>query len=105
MKTFWDERYSSEEYIYGKEPNEFFAEQIRRLGPGMILLPAEGEGRNAVYAAQIGWKVHAFDSSSVGAAKALDLAAEKNVNILYAISDIETFEPGDFKYDVIGFQL
>lgn len=103
MKTFWDERYGSDEYVYGKEPNEFFAEQLKGLDPGMILLPAEGEGRNAVYAAELGWKVHAFDNSSVGAAKALNLAAERNVNILYSITAIEAFEPGNFKYDVIGF--
>ena len=43
MKEFWDQRFSSEEYIYGTEPNEFFRQELLKLAPGRILLPAEGE--------------------------------------------------------------
>ena len=102
MKTFWDERYSSNEYVYGKEPNSFFAEQLSELEPGLILLPAEGEGRNAVFAASLGWQVHAFDTSTVARDKALNLAAENNLNILYAITAAEDFDPGKYRYDAIG---
>ena len=56
-ETFWNERYAVTDYIYGKAPNEFFVEQLSTLTPGRILLPAEGEGRNAVYAAKQGWDV------------------------------------------------
>ena len=73
--NMWDKRYNSPEYVYGKEPNEFFAAELKKLKPGLILLPAEGEGRNAVFAAEQGWKVHAFDSSQVAEDKALSLAA------------------------------
>jgi len=102
MKNMWDERYNTSDYFYGKEPNAFFASELKKLKPGLMLLPAEGEGRNAVYAASLGWKVHAFDSSKVGQEKALSLAAERKVNILYSLTDIQDFEPGDFKYDAIG---
>jgi hypothetical protein len=37
--------------MYGTTPNEFFKQQLDLLEPGNILLPADGEGRNAVYAA------------------------------------------------------
>ncbi|HRP00579.1 MAG TPA: hypothetical protein PLN54_14190, partial [Flavobacteriales bacterium] len=63
MKEFWDERYGAEEYAYGTAPNAWFAEQLKGLMPGSLLLPAEGEGRNAVPAARLGWKVTAFDLS------------------------------------------
>ena len=52
MKDFWNDRYGRAEYAYGKNPNVFFKEQLDLLPPGKILLPAEGEGRNAVYAAE-----------------------------------------------------
>ncbi len=39
----WDERYAQDEYVYGKQPNEFFRQQLQPLRPGKILLPAEGE--------------------------------------------------------------
>ena len=42
-----------------------------------ILLAAEGEGRNAVYAASIGWEVFAYDFSEFGYKKAMKLATEK----------------------------
>ena len=43
--TFWDERYSSEEYVYGTEPNKFFKEQLDKIPtPGKLLLPGEGDG-------------------------------------------------------------
>lgn len=49
MKDFWNARYASKEYAYGKEPNVFFKQTLLKLKPGRILLPAEGEGRNASY--------------------------------------------------------
>jgi cyclopropane fatty-acyl-phospholipid synthase-like methyltransferase len=83
----WDERYRSDEYIYGTEPNVFFSEQLLKLKPGRILLPAEGEGRNAVFAAKNGWDVFAFDQSKEGRNKAMKLAGAYNVHINYNIAD------------------
>ena len=77
MKAFWNENYGNKEYIYGTKPNVFFKEQLDKLKPGKILLPAEGEGRNAVYAASKGWSVTAFDISEIVHKKALQLAKEK----------------------------
>ena len=65
MKTFWDARYSSKEFVYGKEPNDFFASELNKLNPGKMLLPGEGEGRNAAYAASQGWSVDAFDKETI----------------------------------------
>jgi len=58
-KKFWEERYSDEEYIYGKDPNVFFRTELGKLNPNSILLPADGEGRNAIFAAKTGWDVTA----------------------------------------------
>ena len=84
MKQFWDQRYAENETVYGFTPNQFFKQFIDGRKPGSILLPAEGEGRNAVFAARLGWEVDAFDSSSVARKKALDFAAKENVTKLYA---------------------
>lgn len=86
--AFWDERFSAKEYIYGTEPNEYVKEQLAKLKPGRILFAAEGEGRNAVYAATKSWDVVAFDPSKAGKQKALQLAASKNVEIAYHITDV-----------------
>ncbi|WP_449397615.1 thiopurine S-methyltransferase [Chryseobacterium wanjuense] len=69
QKDFWNERYCNEEYIYGTLPNEYLKEKLKDLKPGRILFPAEGEGRNAVYAAAKGWESVAFDQSEEGKKK------------------------------------
>jgi hypothetical protein len=74
---FWNQRYGNAEYVYGEDPNKFLASQIKVLKPGKIIFPCEGEGRNAVFAAFLGWQVAAFDGSAVGQFKALQLAAKK----------------------------
>ena len=97
---FWDERFSVKEFIYGKEPNQFFKEQLDKItSPGKLLLPGEGEGRNAVYAATRGWFVDAFDQSTVARLKAEKLAKEKNITINYFTIDLDKFTPIKNKYD------
>jgi len=89
MNDFWNERYAATEYAYGTEPNQFFKEQLEKLNPGKILFPAEGEGRNAVYAAKMGWQVYAFDLSTKGKRKAEKLASANGVSIDYQIAGYE----------------
>ncbi|MFP4041404.1 MAG: class I SAM-dependent methyltransferase [Bacteroidales bacterium] len=101
MQHFWDERFDTKEYVYGRSPNEFFKEFIDTLNPGSVLLPADGEGRNSVYAALKGWEVTAFDFSSKAKEKAEKLAQEYNVKINYTISSIEDFSTKE-KFDLIA---
>ena len=97
---FWDNRYSAEEYVFGKEPNDFFKNKIDTLEPGKILVLAAGEGRDAVYAAKKGWEVLALDQSEKGKEKALKLSKEQNVTIEFQVCDILEIE--NFSYDVIA---
>jgi SAM-dependent methyltransferase len=99
MKEMWDQRFSGEEYVYGTEPNVFFKKQIQLLKPGKLLLPAEGEGRNAVFAAGLGWKVQAVDISDQGKAKALKLASAACVSIDYSVGDMAAYDFGENVYD------
>ena len=102
MKNFWDNRYLSKEYVYGIKPNEFFASEIKNLQPGKLLLPAEGEGRNAVFAAGLGWDVTAFDFSSFAIEKARKLAEKKGVKINYFLSDIDSMSFESDYFDCIS---
>jgi len=87
MKQFWNERYAHGAYAYGKEPNIFFKQEIDKLATGKLLLTADGEGRNAVYAAKMGWETFACDLSEEGQRKALKLAKDEKVAIQYAVGD------------------
>ncbi|HEY5589672.1 MAG TPA: class I SAM-dependent methyltransferase [Paludibacter sp.] len=101
MTEIWNQRYAQKEYVYGIKPNEFYKEQLLKLQPGKILFPAEGEGRNAVFAALNGWDVVAFDSSLEAKNKAEKLAAKNNVTMNYLISSIEEFEYEENSFDTI----
>jgi ubiquinone/menaquinone biosynthesis C-methylase UbiE len=88
MKDFWNTRYAETDFAYGKNPNQFLVNHIEKLPKGKILFVAEGEGRNAVFAAQNGFEVYAFDYSNSGKIKAEALAKEKEVSISYAVFDV-----------------
>ena len=99
---FWDARYGDNEYAYGNQPNVYFKSFIDSNSPGRILLPGEGEGRNAVYAALQGWEVFAVDQSQAGMEKAKKLAEIKNVSIDYQVQELSSFEQDTGTYDAIA---
>jgi cyclopropane fatty-acyl-phospholipid synthase-like methyltransferase len=101
MKDFWNARYAESEFAYGTEPNLFFREAIQNLPTGKILFPAEGEGRNAVYAATLGWEVIAFDQSETGKEKALMLSAKRGVTITYEVCSLEDFQAEESSFDAL----
>jgi len=102
-KEFWNERYAQHESVYGFAPNEFFKEQLQKLSSGKILLPAEGEGRNALYAASLGWHVTAYDFSEVAKAKTLKLADDFGItSIDYEVQDLSMINLPEAKFDAVG---
>ena len=101
-KDRWNERYSNKEFAYGEAPNKYLKNELDKLKAGTILFPAEGEGRNAVYAAKMGWNVFAFDISVEGKNKAMQLAATNNVKIDYEVGELDPINYGVEKFDAIG---
>jgi len=54
MKDFWESRDAEDQYAHGINPNEFLEGYLESKKPRKILLQAEGEVRNAIYAAKLG---------------------------------------------------
>ena len=104
MNNKWDESYNMKEYRYGEAPNLFFKQIIDTLPIGKILLPADGEGRNGVYATTRGWSVDAFDQSQQAKEKALRLAQKNSVDISFKVIDFEDISENYIvdSYDVIA---
>lgn len=101
MKEFWDERYAAEEYVYGKEANLFLQAQLVDLSPGKALFAAEGEGRNAVFAATLGWNVSAFDISESAKVKADRLAREKGAALDYRVGTLDQLDFEENSFDLV----
>jgi SAM-dependent methyltransferase len=101
-RELWDQRYGQPEYAFGKDPNEYLRECLEGLKPGRILFPAEGEGRNAVFAATLGWEVHAFDLSPEGMHKAERLALKKGVSIDYRVCSVDELTYPTSHFDAVA---
>lgn len=101
MREFWDERFAEPDYIYGIMPNAYFKQFIDSSDSGTLLLPAEGEGRNALYALQREWQVHAVDYSEEGRKKAIKLAKDNAFELKYSVADLAEWDE-DVKVDAIA---
>jgi SAM-dependent methyltransferase len=92
MTNFWDERYGTDEYAYGVEPNDFLRAEAHRIPPGPVICLGEGEGRNAVFLARRGHQVTAVDLSIEGLRKAERLARQHGVELEVIQADLATFD-------------
>ncbi len=98
----WDERYSISEFYYGTEPNDFLREHASKIRKsGKVLCLAEGEGRNAVYLAKLGFEVTAVDQSSVGLKKLKELATQNGVTVNTVVADLADYAIVDGNWDAI----
>lgn len=99
----WDERFSSHDYVYGTEPNEFLHGWITAHQPDgkRVLAIAEGEGRNAVWLASLGMEVEMWDASKVGLEKAKRLATSRNVSLQTKQIDLNEADWPNEVYDLV----
>ena len=101
--AFWNARYANDEYIFGTAPNRFLASQAELIQPGMrALAVADGEGRNSVWLAERGARVHAVDVSPLALAKAQKLAQTRGVTIQFEQADLLNWRWPEAEYDLIA---
>jgi SAM-dependent methyltransferase len=90
----WNERYSASELVWGSDPNLFVAEALRGVEPGGRALDFGcGEGRNAIWLAQRGWRATGVDFSSVAIERARRLAARRGVAVRFVEADVTSWRP------------
>jgi len=99
----WDQRYASDDYHFGTEPNAFLVAESHRIAPGAhVLAVADGEGRNGVYLAGQGARVHSVDASPVAIEKARRLATERGVTLAHERIDLLAWEWPTATYDAVA---
>jgi SAM-dependent methyltransferase len=99
--TDWDRRYAGDTLLWSAEPNRFLVAETSELPPGRALDLACGEGRNAVWLAERGFRVTGVDFSAVGIEKARGLAAERGVSCDWIVSDLLDYRPDATAYDLV----
>jgi SAM-dependent methyltransferase len=100
---FWDTRYDREDYLFGTEPNDF----LRVTAPSAradqtAICPADGEGRNGVHLAGLGYRVTSIDVSKLAVGKALKLAKTRGVAIDARTGDFFEQEWPSDAYDLVA---
>lgn len=98
----WDDRYAPEGYLYGTEPNDFLVEQAAELPGGRALCLADGEGRNSVFLAGLGFEVTAVDISARGSEKTRKLAEARGVEVEVITADLADYDLGTDRWDLIA---
>lgn len=97
----WDQRYSGPDLVWGAGPNRFVAGELAALPAGRAIDLGTGEGRNAIWLAERGWRVTAVDFSATGLARAARLAAERGVSVDWVQADLLTWQPSPGGYDLV----
>jgi len=97
----WNRRDASPELVWTAEPNRSLVAEVAALSAGSALDLGAGEGRNAVWLAQQGWKVTAVDFAEVGLDKASKLAAAAEVNLSTLCADLTTYCPPPAAFDLV----
>jgi cyclopropane fatty-acyl-phospholipid synthase-like methyltransferase len=100
---FWNKRFDTPDYIFGKAPNEYLETQTKLyLKQGdSVLCVADGEGRNSVWLAKQGMRVDAFDLSEVALSKAVALATEEAVRVQFSLASSDTWDWHPNQYDAV----
>ena len=97
----WDRRYRGTELVWTAQPNRFLVQELGELPPGRALDLGSGEGRNAVWLAEGGWRVTAVDFSSVALDKARRLAQARRVTVEWELEDLRTYAPEPGAYHLV----
>ncbi|HSL64245.1 MAG TPA: class I SAM-dependent methyltransferase [Gaiellaceae bacterium] len=97
----WNRRYGERELVWTAEPNRFVVAETADLAPGAALDLACGEGRNAVWLAERGWRVTGVDFSDVAIAKARALAERRGVEGEWVLADLVGYRPEPGAFDLV----
>ncbi|MFC7386436.1 class I SAM-dependent methyltransferase [Sphaerisporangium rhizosphaerae] len=97
----WDRRYEASGLLWTAEPNRFVVEHLSGLRPGRGLDLGAGEGRNAVWLAERGWRMTGVDFSAAGLAKARRMAGEREVAVEWVMADLCEYRPEPMAYDLV----
>lgn len=101
-RQLWDERHAGHDPIESRQPDPSLATVAGPLAPGRALDLAAGDGRNAIWLAERGWRVTAVDFSTVALARAGAAAAAADVVVDWVNADLLEWHPAAHWFDLVA---
>jgi SAM-dependent methyltransferase/peroxiredoxin len=100
-REFWNSKFSDPKTQFNREPSRLLVEAIRSRPPGRALDLGMGEGRNAIFLAQQGWKATGVDLSDVAVAQAKARAAELHLDLTAIVDNVDHYDMSKDQWDLI----
>ncbi len=101
--AMWDERFAHAEPVYGDQPNVYLREQVLGLAPGCsVLLPGDGYGRNGLWLASQGFRVHTVDISAIGVERARSSARAAGLSLTIERADLSRWAWPENQFDAVA---
>lgn len=100
-QALWDQRHAAQDPIESTEPDPTLVDEIGSLRPGRALDLGAGDGRNAIWLAERGWKVTAVDFSQVALERGRSRATESGVEVEWQLADLLDWSPDARLYDLV----
>jgi SAM-dependent methyltransferase len=100
-QALWVQRHAAQDPIESTEPDPTLVDEIGSLRPGRALDLGAGDGRNAIWLAERGWKVTAVDFSQVALERGRSRATESGVEVEWQLADLLDWSPDARLYDLV----
>jgi SAM-dependent methyltransferase len=101
----WDHRYAGPDRAWSGNPNGTFVHEVAGLAPGRALDVGTGEGADALWLAERGWKVTATDISGNALARVRAEAERRGLDIDLVRGDANDRTPfGTGTFDLVSLQ-
>lgn len=97
----WDDRYSEHEQLWSGRPNGTLLIEVSALTPGVALDVGCGEGGDAVWLAEHGWRVTGLDVSQVALGRAQAAARARGVDVEWVCAALADLRPPARGYDLV----
>lgn len=101
-QDFWNGKYAGPASAFNHQPSRLLVEAVRGRTAGTAIDLGMGEGRNAIWLAQQGWRVTGVDLSDVAVAEAKKHAAAAGVRIDAVVDDLDRYDFGRARWDLIS---
>ncbi|MET7400719.1 methyltransferase domain-containing protein [Dactylosporangium sp. NPDC005572] len=100
-EDYWEQRYRSRGTLWSGRPNAHLVSDVAGLPPGAALDVGCGEGADAIWLAQRGWRVTGADISPTALERAAAHAADAGVDVTWERVDMLAWTPEPGRYDLV----